>query len=111
MAAFGRGGAFGIEDGVVPGTAVLGRGIVAELGWSELMTDTGTAVGLVASNEKLTTGVDEDKTGAPVVVAAGTNDVAADDAGTDDAGTDAAGETDEDEAEAAADTEVAWRAW
>jgi len=34
-------------DGVVPGTAVVARGSVAELGWVETITDKGTAVGFV----------------------------------------------------------------
>ena len=50
---FGRGGAFDKNVGVDPTTAVLGRGIVAELGCSELMTERGAAVGLVASSVKL----------------------------------------------------------
>lgn len=61
----GRGGALVKNVGVDPGTAVLGKGIVAELGWSELITERGTAVGLVASSVKLGSGAD-DPAGAPV---------------------------------------------
>jgi len=88
--------------------------MVAEVGWSELMTDTGTAVGLVASNEKLTAGVDE--AGVPVVIAgelepaAGIEAAAVVDAAEVDAAeTDAAEETDEGDPDA--DAELTWRAW
>lgn len=40
-------------DGVVPGTAVVANGSVAELGWFETITDKGTAVGFVANRETL----------------------------------------------------------
>ena len=39
--------------GVVPGTAVVANGSVAELGWFETITDRGTAVGFVANRETL----------------------------------------------------------
>lgn len=80
----------------------MAKGIVAELDWSELMTDNGTAVGLVASNEKVATGVDT--TEAPLtagVEAAGGVAAGGDAAGGDAAGTDAAG------ADEAADDEAA----
>lgn len=86
---------------------MVAKGIVAELDWSELMTDNGTAVGLVASNEKVATGVDT--TEAPLTagveaaggVAAGGDAAGGDAAGGDAAGTDAAG------ADEAADDEAA----
>jgi len=40
-------------DGVVPGTAVVANGCVAELGWFETIADRGTAVGFVANRETL----------------------------------------------------------
>jgi hypothetical protein len=94
----------------VPGATVLGRGIVTELGWSELMTDKGTAVGLVASNEKVATGVDAD--GVPVTAGVdGTETEAAgvEAAGTDGAGVEVAWDTEEEDDEGAAGG--AWRAW
>ena len=50
---FGRAGAFGMSDGVVPGAAVVANGCVAELGWFETIADRGTAVGFVANRETL----------------------------------------------------------
>lgn len=64
---FGRAGAPGMLVGVVPGTAVESKGSVAELCWLETITDNGTAVGLVASNENDAV---VGKDGGPVVVAA-----------------------------------------
>lgn len=40
-------------DGVVPGTAVVANGCVAELTWFETIADRGTAVGFVANKETL----------------------------------------------------------
>jgi len=42
-----------MSDGVVPGTAVVANGCVAELGWFETIADSGTAVGFVANRVTL----------------------------------------------------------